>query len=635
MCQAEQQGNTAAPSVPVQWSEGQLVLTPADWVIAIRLTDWAMEFMSRPIVAQLDARICRGRRGEAKQALKAAVDVQMAMLRLCFAQMLDRVYSSAHTVESVAFGTEDCIAEDCLRHWASDDAEQDPIIGWISVGCSSRPPARLADIMMATSGMPDYRYCGCRSTTPRISTCTLAHALAVELRVSTVWARDNTSILDVAMKNCAAKEWVVAMKDLAIKRESQELFTEQWIRRKGPAAGDVSDGGVCEMIRAAVAARSKAVHQPVANLAPASGVPKPKRRAAPKRVRRGGHRVKERRAFLEAIAAGVRGTTGDAAVEAALGSAGGAAGEQAALNSVGGAAAEEGALGSAGGAAVEAALGSARGAAAEEAALGSARDAAVEAALGLAGGAAAGEAALNSAGGAPVEGALGSARGAAKPAGATQGAAKPAGATQSAAKPAGAMQSAAKPASATQSADRSWCLACTCLGVQRMAASWYRSSKWSFGCHGWCITVSSAGAALCAAPASGAALCAAPSPAGNAAPAEATISAAPAATAENAAPAAAATSRHAAPAAAQENAAPKNATSAAMNAAPDLRLQATLTEEEMQAVFEAAKRAGRRRVGGTQLEDVRCSRNAVSAVTQNSMPAQHTQTESKPVWSVN
>ena len=375
------------------------------------------------------------------------------------------------------------------------------------------------------------------------------------------------------MKNCAAKEWVVAMKDLG---------------RKGPAVGDVSDGGVCEMIRAAVAARSKEVHQPVANLAPASGVPKPKRRAAPKRVRRGGNRVKERRAFLEAIAAGVRGTTGDAAVEAALGSA--------------------------------------RGAAAEEAALGSARDAAVEAALGLAGGAAAGEAALNSAGGAPVEGALGSARGAAKPAGATQGAAKPAGATQSAAKPAGAMQSAAKPASATQSAAKpmmadgdeprttsqgqrasrtsslkdneprttrqSWCLACTCLGVQRMAASWYRSSKWSFGCHGWCITVSSAGAALCAAPASGAALCAAPSPAGNAAPAEATISAAPAATAENAAPAAAATSRHAAPAAAKENATPKNATSAAMNAAPDLRLQATLTEEEMQAVFEAAKRAG-------------------------------------------
>ena len=156
MCQTEQQGNTAAPSVPVQWSKGQLVLTPADWVIAIRLTDWAMEFMSRPIVAQLDARICRGRRGEAKQALKAAEDVQMAMLRLCFAQMLDRVYSSAHTVESVAFGTKDCITEDCLRHWASDDAEQDPIIGWISVGCSSRPPARLADIIMATSSMPDY-----------------------------------------------------------------------------------------------------------------------------------------------------------------------------------------------------------------------------------------------------------------------------------------------------------------------------------------------------------------------------------------------------------------------------------------------------------------------------------------------
>ena len=78
------------------------MLTPADWVIAIRLIDWAIEFLSRPDVAQLDPRICRGRRSEAKQALETAVDVQMAMLRLCFAQMLDRVYRGA--AESVALG---------------------------------------------------------------------------------------------------------------------------------------------------------------------------------------------------------------------------------------------------------------------------------------------------------------------------------------------------------------------------------------------------------------------------------------------------------------------------------------------------------------------------------------------------
>ena len=123
MDQADQQGNTAAPSVPIQWSEGQLVLYPADCVIAARLIDWAIHFLS--------------------MLPREAVDVQMARLRLRFTQMLSRAYSApeGEHIFILHHGTKDYTAMDCMRHWASVDYEQDPINGWTAVGCSSRPAA--------------------------------------------------------------------------------------------------------------------------------------------------------------------------------------------------------------------------------------------------------------------------------------------------------------------------------------------------------------------------------------------------------------------------------------------------------------------------------------------------------------
>jgi hypothetical protein len=165
--------------------------------------------------------------------------------------------------------------------------------------------------MMTTAGMPNSYYTNARS---QISTSTLADALAVELRLSTVWAENNTLMLKFAMENLAVKEWTVAMRDPAVMRVSPELFTKQWIRRNGPAAGDVSSS---------------------------LDVPQPKQKPISKeirgKVRRGGRRVNARCALIKTFAGG---SAGGAAVGAALSSPGGAAVQEVALGSAGGTAVE-------------------------------------------------------------------------------------------------------------------------------------------------------------------------------------------------------------------------------------------------------------------------------------------------------
>ena len=404
------------------------------------------------------------------------------MLTVRLAEVLEVVYSRGMPSIKLDRGSADYTIMETIWHWANGDCESDPGCAWITANCSSRPPARLADIMMATLGMPDYRTDQPKYVRTKGLTRVLAAVMASQLRHCTVWARDNDACLDdkraqadlgteaidvdcmtgvIEMKPGMPWRWLTE-KCYAL---ASDPLTAQTVACNAPyvtlfgdsrecvsvCEGDVREGRGRDNAKAAC---RQAESQASSSLV----IPQPKQRSVSKKtrgkLRRGGRRVKERRAFLEAVAGGVSETAGDAAVEAALGSARGAA--------------VEAALRSAGDAAVEAALRSA-GDAAVEAALGSAGDAAVEAALNSAGGAF--HAALPSAG---------------------------------AALHSDAPASGHADGSSVMAASRSWCLTCTCLSAQRMAASWHRSSKSFFGCHGWCITPSSAGAALCASPASAA-----------------------------------------------------------------------------------------------------------------------------------
>jgi hypothetical protein len=212
MGQADQQGNTAAPSVPVQWSEGQLVLTPADWrisqqnsvaaeslptkwsagqmslspadcVIAVRLMDWAVDFM-----CNFHPRCTIS--GGSSTTLPS--DIELARLTVRLAEVLEVVYSRSKPSIELVRGSADYNIEDSIRQWANGDCESDPGYAWIAANCSSRPPARLADIMMAMLGMPDYRadqHAACVRT--KGLTRVLAAVMASHLRQCTVWARDN------------------------------------------------------------------------------------------------------------------------------------------------------------------------------------------------------------------------------------------------------------------------------------------------------------------------------------------------------------------------------------------------------------------------------------------------------------
>jgi hypothetical protein len=522
------------------------------------------------------------------------------MLTVRLAEVLEVVYSRSMPSIKLDRGSADYAIMETIWHWANGDCESDPGCAWITANCSSRPPARLADIMMATLGMPDYRTDQPKYVRTKGLTRVLAAVMASQLRHCTVWARDNDACLDdkraqadlgteaidvdcmtgvIEMKPGMPRGWLTE-KCYAL---ASDPLTAQTVACNAPyvtlfgdsrecvsvCEGDVREGRGRDNAKAAC---RQAESQASSSLV----IPQPKQRSVSKKtrgkLRRGGRRVKERRAFLEAVAGGVSETAGDAAVEAALGSARGAAVE-AALRSAGDAAVEaalrsagdaavEAALGSAGDAAVEAAFNSAGDAAVEAAlrsaadaaveaalrsagdaaveaaldsALGSAGDAAVEAALNSAGdaaveaaldsaGDAAVEAALGSAGDAAVEAALNSAGGAFHAALPSAGAALHSDAPASGATlhsdaptsgatfvaPSGATLHSDAPTSghadgsSVMAASRSWCLTCTCLSAQRMAASWHRSSKSFFGCHGWCITPSSAGAALWASPASAA-----------------------------------------------------------------------------------------------------------------------------------
>ena len=392
------------------------------------------------------------------------------MLTVRLAEVLEVVYSRSMPSIKLDRGSADYTIMETIWHWANGDCESDPGCAWITANCSSRPPARLADIMMATLGMPDYRTDQPKYVRTKGLTRVLAAVMASQLRHCTVWARDNDACLDdkraqadlgteaidvdcmtgvIEMKPGMPRRWLTE-KCYAL---ASDPLTAQTVACNAPyvtlfgdsrecvsvCEGDVREGRGRDNAKAAC---RQAESQASSSLV----IPQPKQRSVSKKtrgkLRRGGRRVKERRAFLEAVAGGVSETAGDAAVEAALGSARGAA--------------------------VEAALRSA-GDAAVEAALGSAGDAAVEAALNSAGGAF--HAALPSAG---------------------------------AALHSDAPTSGHADGSSVMAASRSWCLTCTCLSAQRMAASWHRSSKSFFGCHGWCITPSSAGAALWASPASAA-----------------------------------------------------------------------------------------------------------------------------------
>ena len=510
------------------------------------------------------------------------------MLTVRLAEVLEVVYSRGMPSIKLDRGSADYTIMETIWHWANGDCESDPGCAWITANCSSRPPARLADIMMATLGMPDYRTDQPKYVRTKGLTRVLAAVMASQLRHCTVWARDNDACLDdkraqadlgteaidvdcmtgvIEMKPGMPRGWLTE-KCYAL---ASDPLTAQTVACNAPyvtlfgdsrecvsvCEGDVREGRGRDNAKAAC---RQAESQASSSLV----IPQPKQRSVSKKtrgkLRRGGRRVKERRAFLEAVAGGVSETAGDAAVEAALGSARGAAVEaalrsagdatvEAALRSAGDAAVEA-ALGSAGDAAVEAAFNSAGDAAVEAAlrsaadaaveaalrsagdaaveaaldsALGSAGDAAVEAALDSAGDAAV-EAALGSAGDAAVEAALNSAGGAFHAALPSAGAALHSDAPASGATlhsdaptsgatfvaPSGATLHSDAPTSghadgsSVMAASRSWCLTCTCLSAQRMAASWHRSSKSFFGCHGWCITPSSAGAALWASPASAA-----------------------------------------------------------------------------------------------------------------------------------
>ena len=134
MGQADQQGNTAAPSVPVQWSEGQLVLTPADWrisqqnsvaaeslptkwsagqmslspadcVIAVRLMDWAVDFM-----CNFHPRCTIS--GGSSTTLPS--DIELARLTVRLAEVLEVVYSRSKPSIELVRGSADYNIEDTV-----------------------------------------------------------------------------------------------------------------------------------------------------------------------------------------------------------------------------------------------------------------------------------------------------------------------------------------------------------------------------------------------------------------------------------------------------------------------------------------------------------------------------------------
>ena len=185
--QYSQQNGVAAQSVPNQWSAGQVMLSPADWVIAVRLMDWAVDF-----ICELYPQSIFGDRPKAT----LPSDVELAMLRVRLAKVLDYAYSrnpehKLHRMHS------DYFISDSILQWANGDCEADPEHAWTASGCSSRPPARLADIMLATLGLPDYNASrGAVYGETKGLSRVLAAAMSLEMRVCTIWARDNESMLD-------------------------------------------------------------------------------------------------------------------------------------------------------------------------------------------------------------------------------------------------------------------------------------------------------------------------------------------------------------------------------------------------------------------------------------------------------
>ena len=183
--QISQQNSVAAQSLPAKWGAGQILLSPADWVIAVRLMDWAVDFM-----CNLHPEVWTS------CSLTLPSDIELAMLTVRLAEVLEVVYSRSMPSIKLDRGSADYAIMETIWHWANGDCESDPGCAWITANCSSRPPARLADIMMATLGMPDYRTDQPKYVRTKGLTRVLAAVMASQLRHCTVWARDNDACLD-------------------------------------------------------------------------------------------------------------------------------------------------------------------------------------------------------------------------------------------------------------------------------------------------------------------------------------------------------------------------------------------------------------------------------------------------------
>ena len=126
--QYSQQNGVAAKinqSVPNQWSAGQVVPSPADWVIAVRLMDWAVDFMCN---FHPESVLCGG------SSTTLPSDIELAMLRVRLAKVLDYAYnrSPEYTLNR---GSADYIISDSIMQWANGDCETVPEFALVAAGC--------------------------------------------------------------------------------------------------------------------------------------------------------------------------------------------------------------------------------------------------------------------------------------------------------------------------------------------------------------------------------------------------------------------------------------------------------------------------------------------------------------------